>query len=96
MCASCVLTREKGRRVSTHLHLQILHSVVNMYLLYHLQILVKWALGRGVCVVPGARRRKHVADNMSVWDFTMNGDDVQALNSLNNNIYSHRDPRSVP
>lgn len=60
------------------------------------QILMRWAIERKVCVVPGATRRMHVIDNQRVWDFRLSSTDMKALNGLNSHVYATRDPRSIP
>jgi diketogulonate reductase-like aldo/keto reductase len=49
-----------------------------------------------MCVVFGANRRAHVAENSQVWNFHLNKHDLVALNGINNSVFATRDPRMIP
>ena len=49
------------------------------------QILVRWNLQSGTVPLPKANQRHHLEENLDVYDFEMDPDDVLALSDLNEN-----------
>ena len=43
------------------------------------QVLLRWALERGVAVIPGATSRAHIRDNLLLKDFRLSAEDMQLL-----------------
>ncbi|HYY81510.1 MAG TPA: aldo/keto reductase [Actinomycetes bacterium] len=46
------------------------------------QVLLRWAVQRGVPVVPKSVRRERIAENARVFDFELGDDDLRALDAL--------------
>jgi diketogulonate reductase-like aldo/keto reductase len=46
------------------------------------QVLLRWAVQRGVPVIPKSVRRERIAENARVFDFTLGDDDLRALDAL--------------
>jgi diketogulonate reductase-like aldo/keto reductase len=47
-----------------------------------LQVLIRWALGRGCSVLPKSTNPERIAANLAVSDWQLAAEDVQALSSL--------------
>lgn len=47
------------------------------------QILIRWNLQLGTVPLPKANQRKHLEENINVFDFEINADDMATLNGLN-------------
>jgi diketogulonate reductase-like aldo/keto reductase len=46
------------------------------------QVLLRWAVQRGIPVIPKSVRRERIVENAQVFDFTLGDDDLQALDAL--------------
>jgi diketogulonate reductase-like aldo/keto reductase len=47
------------------------------------QVLLRWALQRGVAPLPKANQREHLVENLGAFDFELSEEHMQALNDLN-------------
>lgn len=47
------------------------------------QILIRWNLQLGTVPLPKANKRKHLEENINVFDFEISNDDMKILNNLN-------------
>ena len=46
------------------------------------QVMLRWAVQRGIPVIPKSVRRDRIAENAKVFDFTLGDDDLRALDAL--------------
>jgi diketogulonate reductase-like aldo/keto reductase len=46
------------------------------------QVLLRWAVQRGIPVIPKSRRRERIEENARIFDFTLSDADMQALDAL--------------
>jgi diketogulonate reductase-like aldo/keto reductase len=46
------------------------------------QVLLRWAVQRGIPVIPKSRRRERIEENAQIFDFTLSDADMQALDAL--------------
>jgi diketogulonate reductase-like aldo/keto reductase len=46
------------------------------------QVLLRWAVQRGIPVIPKSVRRERIAENAQLFDFALGEDDLQALDAL--------------
>jgi len=60
------------------------------------QILIRWALQRGVIVIPKSSKRERIYENANVFDFTISQEDMAFLDSFHENMHTSWDPSSVP
>ena len=56
------------------------------------QILLRWHLEQGVVPVPRAGNEQHLAQNLDVFDFTLEADDLASLAALDQGEGAARDP----
>jgi len=60
------------------------------------QILIRWALQKGVVVIPKSSNKKRIKENADVFDFSIFTEDMKALDSFNQNLRTSWDPTTVP
>jgi D-xylose reductase len=46
---------------------------------------LRWGIQRGTAVIPKTSRVERLAENLAVFDFTLNDDDMAAISALNRN-----------
>jgi 2,5-diketo-D-gluconate reductase A len=46
------------------------------------QVLIRWCLERGIPVLPKSTHRERIEENAQVFDFSLSGEDVAALDAL--------------
>ncbi len=49
------------------------------------QVCIRWALQKQLIVIPKSVTPRHIEENLHVFDFTLEADDMTALNKLNIN-----------
>ena len=49
------------------------------------QIILRWHVDMGFCVIPGTSKVDHVKDNFDILDFSLSRDDMTAIASVNQN-----------
>ena len=50
------------------------------------QIILRWHLEMGFCVIPGTSKVNHVKDNFAIQDFALSKEDMQQIAKLNKNV----------
>ncbi len=60
------------------------------------QIMIRWSLQHGLVVIPKSVRDERIRENSQVFDFSIAGNDMAILDSLNENLRENWDPTSVP
>lgn len=53
------------------------------------QILLRWNVQQGIIPIP---KSKHLAENIAVFDFAPEGEDMAALGGMNQNCRTSHDP----
>jgi diketogulonate reductase-like aldo/keto reductase len=56
------------------------------------QILIRWALQHGLVVIPKSSSRRRIIENADVFDFEISPEDMQLLDSFNENFRTCWDP----
>jgi 2,5-diketo-D-gluconate reductase A len=46
------------------------------------QVLLRWAVQRGIPVIPKSTKRERISENAQIFDFTLSDEDMQALDAL--------------
>ncbi len=60
------------------------------------QILIRWALQKGVVVIPKSSKKERIKENAEVFDFSITPEDMKLLDSLNQNLHTSWDPTDAP
>lgn len=62
------------------------------------QVVLRWNIQRGVVVIPKSVHKNRMEENIAVWDFTLDGDDMKKIAALDighSEIVNHSDPAFV-
>ncbi len=51
------------------------------------QIMIRWSLQQGIAVIPKSTNKRHLKQNIDVFDFNIKNQDMNTLNKLNKNYY---------
>lgn len=60
------------------------------------QILIRWALQHGLVVIPKSAHPDRIRENAQVFDFEISAEDMEALDSFNENLRTCWDPTNAP
>ncbi len=60
------------------------------------QILIRWALQRGLVVIPKSANRTRIFENADVFDFEISAEDMRLLDGFNENLRTCWDPTNAP
>ena len=81
----------KGARLSD----PNLVSMASKYSRSPAQILIRWALQQGIVVIPKSAKKDRIYENANVFDFTISAQDMETINSFDENLRICWDPSSV-
>ena len=56
------------------------------------QVVLRWTIQRGISVIPRSKSRKHLQENLNVFDFVLSEDEMVRIGALNQNRYSRGNP----
>lgn len=56
------------------------------------QVVLRWTIQRGISVIPRSKSRKHLQENLNVFDFVLSEDEMARIGALNQNRYSRGNP----
>ena len=60
------------------------------------QILIRWALQHGLAVIPKSANRRRIFENADIFHFEITTEDMQHLDSLNEDLRTCWDPTNAP
>jgi diketogulonate reductase-like aldo/keto reductase len=60
------------------------------------QILIRWALQRGLAVIPKSANRRRIFENADVFDFEITAADMELLDRFNEDLRTCWDPTNAP
>lgn len=49
------------------------------------QVILRWNLQKGVCVIPGSGNPDHIRENISIFDFSLTAQEMESISTLNKN-----------
>ncbi len=76
----------------------VLQEIGDKYNKTAAQVIMRWQLQRGIVVIPKSTHKERMAQNLDVFDFTLNNEDMQAIAALDtktSSFFSHQDPAMV-
>lgn len=82
----------KGRNLDD----KVLTMISEHYKRTTAQILIRWALQHNTVVIPKSANKERIMENASVYDFSINDDDMMLLNAQNKNFRVSWDPSDIP
>ncbi|MDO4913280.1 MAG: aldo/keto reductase, partial [Bifidobacteriaceae bacterium] len=56
------------------------------------QVVIRWHIQRGVIVLPKSTHAERIRQNLDVFDFELNSEDMVAINAINTNQRNGADP----
>ena len=62
------------------------------------QVVLRWVVQRGVVVLAKSVRKERMAENLAIFDFELDADDIAKISKLDtgtSSFFSHRDPAIV-
>lgn len=73
---------------------ELLHNklIENIALKHHkttAQIILRWHIQMGFIVIPGSKNVEHIRDNVSIYDFSLDDEDMKIIATLNNGQKRH-------
>lgn len=77
---------------------EILKSISKKYGKTVAQVILRWHLQRGVVIIPKSTHYERMIENISVFDFELTEQDLNAITALDKNqsaFFSHYDPSTV-
>lgn len=82
----------KGRKLDD----PVLSEVGQRYGKSSAQVLIRWALDKGFVVLPKSINPARIAENYDVFDFSLDNDDIDKLDALNESLATGWDPTDAP
>merc|ERR1711976_1063612 len=61
---------------------ETLQSLAEKYEVSVSKLMLRWSIQRGTAVIPGTGNPKHMKENLEVYAFEINEEDMQAINAL--------------
>ena len=86
---------EGGHGIFSH---PVLTEIGNKYGKTAAQVALRWNVDRGVVIIPKSIQKERMEQNMDIWDFKLNEEDMQkiaALDTGKSEINNHFDPEYV-
>lgn len=86
---------EGGHGIFSH---PVLTEIGNKYGKTAAQVALRWNVDRGVVIIPKSIHKERMEQNMDIWDFKLNEEDMQkiaALDTGKSEINNHFDPEYV-
>lgn len=77
---------------------QLLMSIGEKYNKSIAQVVLRWLSQRGVIAIPKSVRKERMEENINIFDFELNDEDMEAIKTLDtsaSSFFDHRDPAMV-
>ncbi len=59
------------------------------------QVFLRWGLQKGIVEIPRSSKKEHIVENISIFDFELDLEDMEKLDSLNENLHLYTDPANL-
>ena len=76
----------------------VLHSVAVKHGKSVAQVILRWLTQRWVVAIPKSVRKERMAENLNIFDFELDAEDMKAIATLDqktSSFFDHRDPEMV-
>ena len=76
----------------------VLLGIAKQYQKSAAQVILRWHIQRGVVAIPKSTHIERMKENLEVFDFTLNDQDMQRITALDQRgsvFFSHQDPEMV-
>ena len=77
---------------------ELLKSIGTKYNKSIAQVVLRWHIQRGIVTIPKSVRKERMAENMNIFDFELNQEEMEKIKTLDTNtssFFDHRDPKMV-
>jgi 2,5-diketo-D-gluconate reductase A len=77
---------------------ELLQSIANKYNKTIAQVTLRWLIQRGIVAIPKSIRKERMQENISIFDFELTVEDMEAIKKLDtkaSSFFDHRDPNMV-
>jgi diketogulonate reductase-like aldo/keto reductase len=74
---------------------ELITAVAQKYGKSNAQILLRWSIQKGCIPLPKSVHKERIAENIQVFDFALNDDDMHTLDSLHENFRVAKDPHAI-
>lgn len=74
---------------------EVITKIAKKYKKTNAQILIRWSLQQGCITIPKSVHKDRIQENINVFDFKLSAEDMDALNSLNENLHLCGDPTNL-
>ncbi|MFN0292469.1 aldo/keto reductase [Pedobacter helvus] len=74
---------------------EILVSIAQKHNKSVAQVVLRWLIQRDIVAIPKSVRPERIKENIDIFDFELNADDMQAISTLETKtsvVFDHRDP----
>jgi len=79
-------------------HNEILSSIAEKHGRSVAQVILRWLTQRDIIVIPKSVKKERMAENFNIFDFELDGDDMERIATLDTGeslFFDHRDPKMV-
>lgn len=52
------------------------------------QVILRWDVQRGICVIPKSVHKERIEQNINIFDFKLNDEEMKKIDRLNTNVYN--------
>ena len=59
------------------------------------QIVLRWHVQKGTCVIPGSANKEHIRENADIFDFALTDEEMQSIDNLNKNMRFYNPPADM-
>jgi 2,5-diketo-D-gluconate reductase A len=77
---------------------ELLKSIGAKYNKSIAQVVLRWNIQRGIVTIPKSVRKERMDENMNIFDFELNQEEMEKIKTLDTNtssFFDHRDPKMV-
>lgn len=52
------------------------------------QVILRWDVQRGICAIPKSVHKERIEQNINIFDFKLNDEEMKKIDRLNTNVYN--------